>query len=193
MIAEMDNFNWDVIGLSETKIKETAIYEVEDEHYVFNSGNGKERKHGVGFLLHKNLINSFQDFKNISDRICVLTLKLEKYKVVLVQAYLPTSKAKDEDVDNLYEEIESIIKHIPKRDILVLSGDFNAKVGQLHHQYPDIVGQYNIGNYNERGLKLVNFCSKFGLIISNTIFQKRRMHTWTSPLSVIMQYLKTAI
>ena len=60
-------------------------------------------------------------------------------------------------------------------------GDFNCKVGGLHINYPDAVGKYTTGLYNNRGILLAEFCTRNNLTITNTHFQKRNYYTWTSP------------
>ena len=60
-------------------------------------------------------------------------------------------------------------------------GDFNAKLGGLHTNYPTSIGKHTIGEYNERGELLAKFCARNKLVVTNTRFHKRKHHTWTSP------------
>ena len=83
-------------------------------------------------------------------------------------------------MDSLYEEIARLLDKIPQRDYVFLNGDFNARVGGLNIS-PKVVGRNTMGKFNDRGQKLVDFCTRHNLAITNTMFQKRRLHTWTSP------------
>ena len=71
--------------------------------------------------------------------------------------------------------------NIPKGDILIIMGDFNAKVGQ--QSMPPLVGKHGLGTMNEAGERLVDFCAAQELVIANTWFAqpKRRLYTWTAP------------
>lgn len=153
----------------------------DEGHNLFNSGNETSRKNGVGFLVNKNIHNSVSDFRNISDRLSVLKIKGNQYNIVIINVYMPTTDAIDEEVEHLYNQIRSIIRDIPKRDLSTMTGDYNAKIGELNSEFPGHIGRFTIGKCNNRGIKLAKFCAENGLVITNSTFTKRRKHTWTSP------------
>ena len=70
---------------------------------------------------------------------------------------------------------------MPKKDVLFIIGDWNAKVGS--QEIPGVTGKYSLGIQNEAGQRLTEFCQENALVIANTLFQqhKRRLYTWTSP------------
>src|ERR1043165_6261300 len=87
-------------------------------------------------------------------------------------------------VNLFYEEVVKMIRKVPRRDILIVMGDFNAKVGeQMTDEYPTVVGKGGLGSGNEAGERLVEFCLDNELRLSNTWFEHhpRRLYTWTSP------------
>ena len=69
----------------------------------------------------------------------------------------------------------------PKKDVLFIIGDWNAKVGS--EETPEVTGKFGLGVRNEAGQKLIEFCQENALVIANTLFQedKGRLYTWTSP------------
>ena len=69
----------------------------------------------------------------------------------------------------------------PKKDVLFIIGDWNAKVGS--QELPGVTGKFGLGIWNEAGQRLIEFCQENALVIANTLFQqhKRRLYTWTSP------------
>ena len=69
----------------------------------------------------------------------------------------------------------------PKKDVLFIIGDWNAKVGS--QETPRVTGKFALGVHNEAGQKLTEFCQENALVIADTLFQqhKRRLYTWTSP------------
>ena len=103
------------------------------------------------------------------------------FNVNIIQAYAPTSDHSDEEVEEFYESIQNVMKHTKSGEINIVMGDWNAKVGN-QHDYP-VTGGFGLGERNERGEKLVNFCFSFKFVIANTLFQqpKRRTYTWRSP------------
>ena len=181
MLVELENVKWDVVGLSATQIKENSIEVLPSGHKLYNSGNGLTRTNGVGFLVHKALVPFIYDYKDISDRLAVLILQGKENKIVLIQVYFPTSTYPDEDVERLYDQVQNVIDGTSKRDFLFVMGDFNARVGGFHSIYPKCVGKFTHGTGNERGERLASFCTANNLSITNTFFQKRRIHSWNHP------------
>ena len=70
---------------------------------------------------------------------------------------------------------------MPKKDVLLIIGDWNAKVGS--QEIPGVTGNFGLVVQNEAGQKLTEFCQENVLVLANTLFQqhKRRLYTWTSP------------
>ena len=69
----------------------------------------------------------------------------------------------------------------PKKDVLFIIGDWNAKLGS--QEIPGVTGKFGLGIWNEGGQRLIEFYQKNPLVIANTLFKqhKRRFYTWTSP------------
>ena len=70
---------------------------------------------------------------------------------------------------------------MPKKDVLFIIGDWNAKVGS--QKIPGVTGKFGLGVQNGGGQRLMKFCQVNTLVIVNNLFQqhKRRLYTWTSP------------
>ena len=182
LIHEINKVNWDIIGLSETKVKESKI-EIHEPtgHKLFFSGNETSRSNGVGFLVNKTCVPLIDSYESISDRLAVLSLRGKFSKFTFIQCYFPTSTHSDEEVLELYDNIQAIVDNIPLRDHLFIMGDFNSKLGKLHNTYPSAIGKHTIGNANSRGELLAHFCTRNQMVATNTRFQKRNLYTWTSP------------
>ena len=102
--------------------------------------------------------------------------------ISVIQAYAPTSASTEEEIKTFYEDLQKAIDSISKRDIILITGDFNAKVGGQSTN-KNVMGNCGLGNQNERGEMLIYFCQENHLIILNTFFKQhpRRLYTWTSP------------
>ena len=87
-----------------------------------------------------------------------------------------------EDITVFYEHLQGVLDNVCRKDVIVIMGDWNAKIGKSVHKSVNI-GPYGLGDRNERGDLLADFCVANELVVSNTTFQQhpRRLYTWTSP------------
>ena len=102
------------------------------------------------------------------------------FNITVIQVYAPASNAEEAEVEWFYED-QDLLELTPKKDILFIKGDWNAKVGS--QEIPGIIGKFGLEVQNEAGQRLIEFCQENTLIIANTLCQqhKRRLYTWTSP------------
>ena len=100
---------------------------------------------------------------------------------MVIQAYAPTSNTEEAKVEWFYEDLQDLLELTPKKDVLFITGDWNAKVG--NQDIPGVTGKFGLGVQNEAGQRLTELCQENTLVIANTLFQqhKRRLYTWTSP------------
>ena len=100
------------------------------------------------------------------------------FNVTVIQVYAPISNT---EVEQFYEDLQDLLELTPKKDVLFIIGDWNAKVGS--QETPGVTGKFGLGVQNEAEQSLIESCQENTLVIANTLFQqhKRRLHTWTSP------------
>ena len=103
------------------------------------------------------------------------------FNITVIQVYALTSNAEEAVVKWFYEDLQDLLELTPKKDVLFITGDWNAKVGS--QETPGVTGKFGLGVQNEAWQKLIEFCQENALVIANTLFQqhKRRLYTWTSP------------
>ena len=104
------------------------------------------------------------------------------FNITVIQVYAPTTNAKEAKSDHqFYEDLQDLLELTPKKDVLFITGDWNAKVGS--QETPGVTGKFGLGVQNEAGQRLTEFCQENTLVIANTLFQqhKRQLYTWTSP------------
>ena len=102
--------------------------------------------------------------------------------ITVTQVYVLISNAEEAEIERFYEDLQDLLKELtPKKDVLFIIGDWNAKVGS--QETPGVTGKFGLGMRNEAGQRLIQFCQENALVIANTLFQqhKRRLYTWTSP------------
>ena len=93
----------------------------------------------------------------------------------------PTINAEKAEVEQFYEDLQNLLELTPKKDVLFIIVDWNAKVGS--QETPGVTGKFGLGIQNEAGQRLIEFYQENALVIANTLFQqhKRRLYRWTSP------------
>ena len=101
------------------------------------------------------------------------------FNITGIEVYAPTSNA--EEAEQFYEDLRDLLELAPKRGVLFIIRDWNAKVGS--QEIPGVTGKFGLGVQNEAGQRLTEFCQENTLLIANTLFQqhKRRLYIWTSP------------
>ena len=102
-------------------------------------------------------------------------LQGKPFNIIVIQVYAPTSNAEEADIERFYEDLQDLLELTPKKDVLFIIGDWNAKVG--NQERPGVTGKFGLGMRNEE------FCQENALVIANTLFQQhmRRLYTWTLP------------
>ena len=109
------------------------------------------------------------------------------FNITIIQAYAPTSNAKEAEVEWSYEDLQDLLELTPKKDALFIIGDWNAKVRS--QETPEVTGKFGLGVRSEAGQRLIEFFQRNALVIANTLFQqhKRRLHMditrWSTPKS----------
>ena len=97
-----------------------------------------------------------------------------------MQAYAPTTDYDDEKIEDFYEQLQELLDQIPKKDILIVQGDWNAKVGQdACKNWKNTCGLYSNNETNERGLRLLEFASLNDLKLANTFGPHKASRRWT--------------
>ena len=108
----------------------------------------------------------------------VRLLRASPFNITIIQVYAPTSSYDDSEVDEFYRELQSIADQTPKQEILVVQGDWNAKVG-ADAQKAEVCGFSCSPETNERGLKLLDFATYNNPLLANTLGNHKLSRRWT--------------
>ena len=97
------------------------------------------------------------------------------FNITVIQVYAPTTNAKEAEIEQFYEDQQDLLELTPKKDVLFIIQDWNAKIGS--QETPGVTGKFGLGAQNEAGQRLTEFCQENALVIANTLFQqhKRRL------------------
>ena len=97
--------------------------------------------------------------------------------ITVIQVYPSSTNAKEAEVDQLYEDLEDLLGLTPKTDVLFIIGDWNVTVGS--QDIPGVTGKFGLGEENESGQRLTEFCQENALVIANTLFFNNRRDNFT--------------
>ena len=105
----------------------------------------------------------------------------KSFNITVIQVYAPTSNAEEAEVEWFYEDLQDLLELTPRKDVLFIIRNWNAKVGS--QEIPGLTGKFGVGVQNEAGQRLTEFCQENTLVIVNSLFQqhKKRLYTRTSP------------
>ena len=106
------------------------------------------------------------------------------FNITVIQVYATTSNAEEAEVEKFYEDLQDHLELTPKKDVLFIIGDWNAKVGS--QETPGVTGKFSLGVQNEAGQRLIEFCQENTLVIANTLFQQHKtLHMDIARLSIL--------
>jgi hypothetical protein len=147
---------------------------------VIHAG-GSKKQNGVAVILDKHQADKVVKINQVNDRLIMIKLNAEPVDIIVIQVYMPTSQHKDDEIEEMYEDIEEVMRQEKGSDYAVIMGDWNAVVGEGRSGKE--IGPFGLGKQNHRGKMLKEFCERHKLMVSNTWFKmdKRRRYSWKQP------------
>ena len=151
-----------------------------DDHYIYYCGQESLRRNRVTLMSTKSpKCSIWVQSQKWQNDLCSFPKQTIQYHSN--PNLCPTSKAEEAQLEWFYEDLQDLLELTPKKDVLFIRQDWNAKVGSK--DTPGVTGKFDLGVQNEAGLRLIEFCQENALVIANTLFwqHKRRLYTWISP------------
>ena len=174
-LHEVDRYKWSILGLCEMRWKKSGEIPTDGSHRMYFSGKEDKHEQGVGFLVHNDIVKSVIGCGPISSK-----LRAIPFNITIIQVYAPTSSYDDSEVDEFYQKLQSLVNQTPKQDILVVQGDWNAKVGEYAQEdWEAVCGPFCNPETNDRGLKLLDFATYNNLVLANTLGNHKPSRRWT--------------
>ena len=151
---EMARVNINILGISE--LKWTGMGEFNsDDHYIYYCRQESLRRNGVAIMVNKRVQNSVLGCNLKNDRMISVHFQGKPFNITVIQVYAPTSNAEEAEVERFYEDLKDLLELTPKKDVLFILGDWNAKVGS--QETPGVIGKFGLGVQNEPGQMLIEF------------------------------------
>ncbi|XP_058828450.1 craniofacial development protein 2-like [Topomyia yanbarensis] len=175
----------EILGLSEVRWPNFGEHRLPSGQILRYSGLRGEhapRHCGVGFLLSAHAYTALIKWEPINERIIVARFRTRVRNRTIIQCYAPTDAAEMQEKENFYSQLNAVVDKIPKGDIKIYMGDFNAKVGSDNSDYEHVMGRHGLGEMNENGELLAEFCGNNDMVIGGSPFPHRPVHkvTWVS-------------
>uniref|UniRef100_A0A7I5EE48 Reverse transcriptase domain-containing protein n=1 Tax=Haemonchus contortus TaxID=6289 RepID=A0A7I5EE48_HAECO len=179
LIEESQRISYHVIGLSETKRKETLTCTWSDGTAVFlGARETGSTSGGVGFIVAPEFAKKVTSVTFYSHRFGILTATLTKdISVSIIQVYAPTSDCSDDQHEDFYDYLGELVRS-QKSSYVVVSGDFNARVGG-RGSGERFIGPNCAEQRNAAGERLANFCEIHHMFHGNSQFVKAPTKRWT--------------
>ena len=124
----MARVNIDILGMS--KLRWTGMGEFNsDDHYVYYCEQESLRRNGVAITVNKRIQNAVLGCNLGNDRMISVRFQGKSFNITVIQVYALTSNAEKAEVEWIYEDLQDLLELTPKKDVLFIIGDWNAKVG----------------------------------------------------------------
>ena len=155
---EMARVNVDILGISE--LKWTGLGEFNsDDHFIYYCGQGSLRRNGVSPHSQQKIpkCSTWKQSQKRRNDLCL-------FNIVVIQVYAPCSNVEEAEVEQFYEDLQDLLELTPKKDVLFIIGDWNAKVGS--QETPGVIGTFGLRGQNEAGQRLREFCQENAVVIA---------------------------
>ena len=143
-----------------------------DDHYICYCVQESLGRNGVAIMVNKRVRNAVLGCNLKNDRMISVHFQGKPFNITVIQVYAPTSNAEEAEVEWFYEDLQDLLELTPKKDVLFIIGDWNAKVGS--QETPGVTGKFGLGIRNEAGQRLIEFCQENALVITNTLLNNTR-------------------
>ena len=120
-----------------------------DDHYAYYCGQESFRRNGVAIMVNKRVQNAVLGCNLKNDRMNSVHYQGKPFSTTLIQVCAPTSNAEETEVEQFYEDLQDLLELTPKKDVLFIIRDWNAKVGS--QETPGGTGKFGLGMQNEAG------------------------------------------
>ena len=99
-----------------------------DDHYIYYCGQESLRRNGVALIVNKRVQNAVLGCNLKNDRMISVRLQGKPFNITVIQVYALTSNAEETEVEQFYEDLQDFSELTPKKHVLFIIGDWNAKV-----------------------------------------------------------------
>ena len=124
-----------------------------DDHYINYCGQKSLGRNGVAIIVNRRVRNAVLGCNLKNDRMISVHFQGQPFNIMVIQIYALTSNAEEAEVEWFYEDLQYLLELTPKKDVLFIIGDWNAKVGSQEILVTPAIcqGNFGLGIQNEAG------------------------------------------
>ena len=131
--------NRDILGINELKWTGMGKFN-SDDHHIYYCGPEFLRRSGVALIVNQRVQNAVLGYSLKNDRMISVHFQGKPFNITVIQFYAPSNNA--EEADQFYEDLQDLLELIPKKDVLLIIGDWNKKVGS--QETPGVTGKLGL-------------------------------------------------
>ena len=140
----MTRVNINILGINELKWTGMGEFNSSDDHYIYYCGQESLRRNGVAIMVNKRVRNAVLGCNLKNDRMISVRFQGKPFNITVIQVYALTSNAEEAEVEWFYEDLQDLLELTPKKGVLFIIGDWNAKEGS--QETPGVTGKFGLGN-----------------------------------------------
>ena len=148
VMAEMDGIGLELLGVSEMRWSSCGQVQI-DNFMVLYAGHYKIRRNGVAFIMNRHATRCMLGYNAVSKRPISVHLQAKPMNLTLIQVYAPPSDFDEEEREEVYNCLEELLEHTPRKDAVIVMDNFNAKIE--HQAVEEACGNFRLGERNEAG------------------------------------------
>ena len=146
---EMARVNLNILGISELKWTGMGEFNSDDLFFIYNCGQESLRRNEGAIIVNKRVQNTVLGCNLKNDRMISACLQGKPFSITVIQVYAPTNNAEEAEVEWFYEDLQDLLELTPPKDVLFITGGWNAKVG--NQEIPGVTGKFGLGVQNKQG------------------------------------------
>ena len=177
LIDTMDERGISLMGVAETRWRGEGRKILHNDYQIIYKGNQDNTKNGVAIIMSPNLSENVEKIFFGSDRIIGVVLKIKDKRYTFIEAYAPQQGRPREEKIQFYDDLQEMCDTKPPDGELIIMGDLNGHIGS--EKLLEVIGNFGVGEINEGGEMLIDFCVRNNLSIMNTFFRHQESHQYT--------------
>ena len=142
----MARVNINILGINELKWTGMGNF-ISDDHYIYYCRQESLRRNGIALIVNKRVWNALLGCSLKNERMISVHFKGKLFNIMVIQVYAPTSNSEEAEVEQFYEDLQDLLELTPQKNVLFITGDWNAKVGR--QEIPGVTGILGFGVQNE--------------------------------------------
>nr|VZI37768.1 unnamed protein product [Spirometra erinaceieuropaei] len=162
----LDQYNVYVCYLSEVRLPDSGSREIKvpgvESHLTLHQSGPRDSsgRRGVAIALSQQADLVLLAWEPVTDRMAYVRLKDHFPNISIVSVYAPTSSAEQRDKEAFYSQLQAFVERLPRRDLLIVTGDWNVPTGPGHSTNRHLLGRFGIGSRCENGERLWDFADQ---------------------------------